>query len=323
VIPAALAALAAATSVCLSPERLVTWPTPRDPTWSLCVLTPRDSTGASGSGLEIRDVRYNGRRVLRRAHAPVVNAFYQGGCGCSRGWLHEESPFEVVTAEGPASGGPGSWAEAVVPPRTTCDLGSTDAGAFRGVAAERLSDRLVLTSQMSAGWHRYTMSWILRRDGTIEPRFAFAAAPSSCSSHAHVQHVYWRFDFHLDGGSGTSAREELRRVWDRRMPPVIVMGDLGRGYFVIPGPEALAEPAHDSAVGDIWLLRPKPAELTDASQGCAIDLGGMLDDEPLPGGRAVVWYRGSVAHHGGRFDECQRVGPTLQPVGDWSRPVRP
>jgi hypothetical protein len=318
--------LLAAGAACSPPERLLTWPSPRDPAWSLCVLTPQDSSGASGSGLEIRDVHFNGRRVLRRAHAPIVNAFHEGGCGCWRGWAREEARFEVVGAAGPVGGGAGSYAEAAVPPRTTCDTGSEDTGAFRGVAAESLTDRLILTTHMSAAWDRYTMSWTFRLDGTIEPRFAFTSVPSACSSESHAHHVYWRFDFDLGGevsGGAGPEREEVRRVGVGRKPPVSVIDPATRrGYSLIPGPEAYAQPADPSSVGDVWVLKPKPDEITDAGSGCAIYLGGLLNDEALDGPRRVVWYRGSVFHAAGRFDECEIVGPTLQPVGDWSRTIR-
>lgn len=324
-IPGALFLLAAG-AACAPPERLLTWPSSKDPAWSLCVLTPRDSSGPSGSGLEVRDVHFNGRPVLRRAHAPVVSAFHEGGCGCSRGWTDEEARFEVVAAGGALAGEAGSYAEALVPPRTACDTGSDDTGAFRGVAAESLSDRLILTTQMAAAWDRYTMSWTFRLDGTIEPRFSFSAAASPCSAHSHVHHVYWRFDFDLggkaEGGAGRE-REEMRRVGVGRKPPVSVMDPAtGRGYALIPGPEAYAQPADPSSVGDIWVLAPKPDEITDAGSGCAVDFDGMLNDETLDGAGRVVWYRGSVYKDGGRFDECETVGPSLQPVGDWSR-IRP
>jgi hypothetical protein len=302
----------------------VTWPSAAVPTWSLCVLTPRQSSGPSGSGLEIRDAYYNGHPVLQRGHAPVVDAVYEGGCGCSRGWSHDESPFEVIAAGGPASGDAGSFAEAVIPPRTACDTGVGDpAGAFRGVAAERLADRLILTTEMSAGAHRYTMSWAFRLDGTIEPRFAFAAAPSGCSSHEHFHHVYWRFELDLApdaAGPVTADREEMRRVGAGRKPSAgVTDAETRRGYVLIPGPEAFTLPPDSSSVGDVWLLRPKPGEVTDAGSACPMDFTGMLDDEPLSSAHRVIWYRGSVYHKSGGLEECERVGPTLQPVGDWSR----
>jgi hypothetical protein len=320
-------ALLAAGAACSPPERLLTWPSPRDPTWSLCVLTPRDSSGPAGSGLEVRDVRFNGRPVLRRAHAPVVNVFSKASCGCSRGWGDEEAAFEAVATSGPVAGQAGTYADVLVPPRTACDTGSDGAGTFRGVAAESLSDRLILTTAMSAAWERYTMSWTFRGDGTIEPRFAFTAAPSACSAQAHVHHVYWRFDFDLGGAPGHAAgpeREEMRRVGVGRRPPAGVLDPATRrGYTLIPGPEAYTQPPDPSPEGDFWVLAPRPDEVGDAGSSCAIGLVGLLDGEPLDEARRVIWYRGSVHHPGGPFDPCEVVGPSLQPVGDWSRGTRP
>lgn len=321
----ALGAAGAEGPSCAPPERLMQWPSSADPTWSFCFLTPRDSSGASGSGLEIRRAFYNGHPVFRRAHAPVVNVFYEGGCGCARGWSHTEAPFEVTTATGPASGSAGSYAEAAVPPRTLCETGGPDdPGSFSGVAAEKLKDRLILTTQMSAAWERYTMRWTFRLDGTIEPQIAFASTGSACASHGHFHHNYWRFEFDLDGDATASpaavGHEEMRRVGAGGKPPISVMGSTGRGYQLIPGPEALAVPSDSWSVGDAWLLKRKPDELGDAGGGCSIDFTGILDGEPLSEREAVVWYRGGAYHPARSLDECERVGPSLQPVGDWSRP---
>ena len=70
---------------------------------------------------------------------------------------------------------------------------------FSGVAVEKLPDRLVLTTQMQAGWYRYIQKWTFYLDGTIEPRFGFSAVTSPCTSKPHNHHAYWRFDFDING----------------------------------------------------------------------------------------------------------------------------
>jgi hypothetical protein len=319
VIGLLVALLAAAGPECFPPERLVTWPTAARPAWAFCVLSPRDSSGASGSGLEIRDAYFNGHPVLVRAHAPVVSSADDGACGCARGWSFEEAPFEVV---GAAANDPGaSFAEAAVPPRTSCDTGGDAPGSFRGIAAERLADRLILTTHMAAGWHRYTMSWEFRLDGTVVPRFAFAGVGGSCASHDHFDHVYWRFDFDVGGAAPSDEREHVITLGaSASQAPGVLDPATRRGYLVEAGTEALTLPPDPSSVGDVWVLRPRPGEITDASAGCGIDFSGLLDDEPLPSAQRVIWYHGSVHHDGRRFEECEEVGPTLHPVGDWSRP---
>src|SRR5262245_16677887 len=214
----------------------VAWPSDQRPLWSLCVLAPGNSSGPSGSGLEIRDVRFNGLPVLRRAHAPLVDVAYEGTCGCRRGWSDEEAPFEVTGPGGPARGAAGSFAEAVVPPRTACDTGGADVGAFRGVAIERLGDRIVLSTAMASGALRHSMSYTLRLDGTIVSAFAFADAPSACSAQDHRHRVYWRFDLDLGGGQATGdEREEARRVGaPGRAPAGVLDPATRRGYVLVP-----------------------------------------------------------------------------------------
>lgn len=323
IVPLLLAGVAAAAegrALCAPPARLIQWPTAEQPIWSLCFLRPADSSGAAGSGLEIRDAFFNGKRVLRRAGVPVVNVFHANGCGCSRGITRDEAPFEVLGGIGPVSSSAASPAEAIVPPRTVCEAGA-ERGTFRGVAEERLRDRLVLTSAMASGRERYTMSWTFRLDGTIEPRFAFAALPSRCASESHVHQAYWRFELDVSAVPGAQRREETRQVGAGRKVALGVRDPTsGRGYVLIPGSESLDLPADADAVSDIWLLRAADDEPGDTGKGCPIDLTRVLNGEEVPEGHAVLWYRGGAHRSGGDAGACDSVGPTLQPFGDWSRP---
>ena len=83
---------------------------------------PRRVTGTNGSGLEIRNVYFNGHLVLKRAHVPMLNVDYDpGGCGCYRDWQNQEVVFH---ANNPIPGIPG-YAEPTVPPTTVCDVGGS------------------------------------------------------------------------------------------------------------------------------------------------------------------------------------------------------
>jgi hypothetical protein len=306
---------------CDPAARLVQWPSAERPIWSLCVLRPAESSGAAGSGLEIRNAFFNGRRVLRSAGVPVVNVFHANGCGCSRGVTRGEASFEVIGSAGPVSSSAAASAEALVPPRTVCEAGA-ERGAFRGVAEERLPDRLVLTSAMASGSERYTMSWTFRLDGTIEPRFSFASLPSRCALESQVHHAYWRFELDVSAEPGTQRREEMRQVGAGRKPALGVRDPAsGRGYVLIPGPEALDLPADADAAGDVWLLRAKDDEPGDTGKDCRIDLSRVLNGEEVPEGHAALWYRGGAYHSSDGAGACDTVGPTLQPFGDWSRPT--
>ena len=67
-------------AACTPPHR-VEWPADR-PVWTLCWVSPDESSGVDGSGLELHDVRYKGKLVLARAGVPLINVDYEpGGCG--------------------------------------------------------------------------------------------------------------------------------------------------------------------------------------------------------------------------------------------------
>ena len=315
----------------------MSWPDP-NPVWTFCWVRPQDSSGANGSGLEIRNVRYKGHSVLKRAHVPILDVEYEpGGCGCYRDWLYQEVRFQADNVIFPG------YAEPTTPPLTVCDTGGSggDIGTFTGVAAEKLPDRLILTTQLEAGWYRYTMKWRFYLDGRIEPVFGFAGLTSGCIAFTHRHHAYWRFDFDIDTPRNALVLEGPKPVISpdpgTRTPPTIlttetmrlnVAADLswsildaatGRGYRLTPGAE-VALPADDFSVGDAWFLKYGFNELDDTGQpgtGCPINIGNFLDGELLVDD-VVMWYRTGWLHLGLDLDDCDLVGPTLSPIGDWS-----
>lgn len=349
------AAVAGAQPVCSAPSVLVQWPSSTNRIWEMCLYTPSQSSGTNGSAIELRDVRYNGHQVFKRAHSPILNVKYVPGsnCDCYRDWSDEEAKFEIRDSNNNVvnMSGTGHYFETSVPPRTVCDAGVTSVDipsttGFKGVAAEKLPDRLILTTQMQAGWYRYQMKYYFYQDGRIEPRFGFGAVnTSSCLQNTHRHHNYWRFDFDIDGpgndaignppAPGSAFRvvdqEDMRNLPDAiKKPPYIVHDTVtGRGYFLNPGPENVDLPADSFSIGDSWMLKYSSNQSTavtaqiDDGQG----LGGCPlsstflnfdNNELINGADVVVWYRGGGLHLGGDLDGCTWVGPTLQPVGDWS-----
>ena len=174
----------------------------RDPLWEMLVIRPAASSGTMASGIEIRDVKYKGKSVLKRGHAPVLNVQYiprsgEGTCGPYRDWQYEEGAFSApatgATYPNGASGGIAVLADGQI--ATTSLETGTDVGNFRGVAIYRQGDEVVMVSEMEAGWYRYIMEWRFANDGTIRPRYGFGATNNSCVCYRHNHHVYWRFDF--------------------------------------------------------------------------------------------------------------------------------
>src|SRR5262245_38391392 len=357
------AAAAPAQPVCngATGEHLMSWPTDA-PVWEFCWLRPSQSSGANGSGVEIRNLYYNGHLVMKRGHVPILNVQYEpGGCGganlCYRDWLTTEQAYLADNVcPPPYSGANCGYAEPVCPPITVCEqaLGQDVCPAppdecsrkcFQGVAAQKLTDRLILTSQSRAGWYRYEMRWTFFLDGRIQPTFGFSAVENTCVNYTHRHHAYWRLDFDIDGplddivtegpdpdtpapGGGRPGPKppilvlptETQRLDNRpNVTWAVTDAVTRRGYRIVPGEETEL-PADTFSVADAWFLNYHPEELDDNGQtgpACAVKIGKFLNGESLAND-VVVWYRTGVLHLGHDLDDCHVVGPTLVPIGDWS-----
>lgn len=358
---ALVAAAVRAQPSCAAPdERLMSWPTGA-PVWQFCWLRPADSSGVNGSGIEIRDVHYNGHLVLKRGHVPIVNVQYNtpGSCGganhCYRDWTWMEWDMLADNiCPPPYSGTTCGYAAPACPPVTVCQQREgVDVcpdpppdcvrSCFRGVTAESLADRLVLTTETKAGWYRYEIKWTFFLDGRLQPTFGFSAVADACVTVSHRHHAYYRFDFDIDGPAsdivieGPIPKPQDGQRGDRR-PPIVVLpaetmrihrdplltwalvdADTRRGYRIVPGDEDLL-PVDSFAVGDVWLLNYRATEIDDSGQSgpaCVAKIGNYLNGESLADD-VVLWYRVGAFHAGGQLDECHTVGPMLTPIGDWS-----
>jgi hypothetical protein len=148
--------------------------------WKFLVVRPAASSGTNGSGVELRYVDYRGKRLLYRAHVPILNVKYDGdACGPYRDWQWQEGE---IRADG-VDVAPG-FRLCASPAQTIFDTGS-DTGNFLGTAIYVQGQEVVLVSELQAGWYRYISQWRLHTDGTIRPRFAFAAVSSSCVCNVH------------------------------------------------------------------------------------------------------------------------------------------
>jgi len=317
-----------------SPPHWIEWPAVH-PAWSLCWSTPENSSGIDGSGLELRDVSYKGKRVLRRAGIPLLNVNYDpGGCGSYRDWQHGTMTFETDGILGPPEW---HYAEPTSPPRTMCDHVGADIGDFAGVAAEKTQGQLVLTTQLQSGPYRYTQKWTFRLDGSIDARIAFTSIVDPCNVKPHGHHAYWRLEFDI-GGDGKDSAEEARSAaggtaprWSRFRAETSRRSDPARGgdwrvrsRYARRGYEIVSPPdngvADAWAVADLWVLAFHPDELDDGGArqgpgGSAVQLNHYLNGEPVDGANPVLWIHATDRHeHSGR---CHFIGPTLHKVGKW------
>jgi hypothetical protein len=303
--------------------------------WSFTVVRPRDSepqTYGKGSGVELRMIRYRGRLLLYRAHVPILNVLYDDGV-TFRDWQNQETPFQA-SGHDPVGAG---WRLCSQPPATILESGGDD-GNFQGVALWYSDGELRIVSEVQAGWYRYVSDWRLRDDGVIKPRFGFAGTrnPRTCMRHQH--HVYWRFDFDIDG-AGNDIIERRSQfwhglpMWHRQVREgyarrsVLTPGwrvldkSTRRGYRIVPGP--LDGTADGYGVADLWLLCYHGNEIDDGVSvvgGTPAQTQAHLDQfvngESIDGTDLVVWYAGHFLHdeHHPSPHQGHIVGPELRPV---------
>ena len=297
--------------------------------WRLIAVRPAASSGFDGSGVELRSIAYRGRRVLRRAHVPILNVRYDDdACGPFRDWQNEESRFQARGAA-PAPG----FRLCPAPATTILESGDDD-GNFAGVAVFVDGNEVELVSELEAGWYRYISRWRLHADGTIRPRFGFGAVSNSCVCVTHHHHVYWRLDFDIAGAADDTVlehndpplpghsdswhtlRHEIRRRRSRgrqRRWRIRNRGS-GEGYVLIPGADD--GEADSYGVGDLWALRHRRGQIDDravAGSGTRAHLDSFVNGDALVGTNVVVWYAAHFTHdvtddHGNHI-----VGPTLRP----------
>jgi hypothetical protein len=307
--------------------------------WSLTAIRPAASSGTNGSGIELRSVTYKGKRVLRRAHVPILNVRYDGdACGPYRDWQWEEGMIQAVGTD-PAPG----FRLCTEPAKTIFEAG-TDVGNFLGVAVYVDGDEVVLVSELEAAWYRYISLWRLAADGTIRPRFMFGAVENSCVCNVHHHHVYWRFDFDIVTGRHNAVREfndppltgqssrwhtlrhEIRRTRNpaRKRRWRVVNRVSGESYTLRPSPE---DGKRDRfGVGDLWALRHRSGAQIDDGVGFTTDperarahLDDFVNGEPIFDTDIVLWYAAHFSHdvHADEGNDAPGhiVGPDLVPAG--------
>lgn len=292
--------------------------------WRFICIRPAASSGVDASGIELRDVRYQGKMVLSRANAPILNVQYERNlCGPFRDWSWQEGMFDAPGVDVPGTNG--GIRMCTSPPGSILDDG-TDFGNYRGVAVwDREEVRLV--SEMNAGWYRYISEWRFHDDGVIQPLFGYGATTNSCVCRIHTHHVYWRFDFDIvsaannnlfenkDGlrkqltGEGMLLRNGNTQNW------VVENAATGEAVIIEPGP--LDGNADKFGVGDLWFLQAHVgAEGDDSGQPpnppphnffAAARLLPMVNGESIANQDVIVWYAGHWRHD--HFDGPIEMGP--------------
>ncbi len=324
--------------------------------WEMLVVRPSSSSGAffERSGIEIRDVKYKGKSVLKRGHMPILNVQYvNDACGPFRDWQFAEGFFNAP-AEGAENPAPGIRVLADGQIATTVVESGNDVGNFQGVAIYRqnvgMGNEIVMVSELNAGWYRYIMEWRFATDGTIRPRYGFGSIENSCVCAPRTHHAYWRFDFDIVNPSNKIFQVERGRKFLRPVTTeAMILRDyaFNRGFLIqnSTGDEAyqITPNLTDGSVtnatgiltdtfgkGDFWFLRFKgtagePDEINDPNQlpDVSANIDPWLNGESLVNQDIVVWY----SAHQYRVDQASRaagkpevlqgnhvIGPDLRPV---------
>jgi hypothetical protein len=284
--------------------------------WDMLVLRPSISSGTNASGIELRNVKYKGHSVLKRAHVPILNVQYVDDlCGPYRDWLYQEGMFQATGTD--IVGAPGFRDCGTTPATTELETGN-DVGNFRGVALYREGSEVVLVTELEAGWYRYVNEWRFDLDGTIHPRFGFGAVTNSCTCFNHTHHAYFRFDFDVDGTNNSISEIQLGSDVDRIGSQIATEKKISRAgnpshyyrirgakrsYLLYPGTNDGA--ADTFAGGDMWFLHwhdgptNLSAEIDDGHTffgPIEADLDQFLTNEALLKQDSVVWYHASFFH---------------------------
>ena len=310
--------------------------------WSFLAIRPSASSGESDrSGIELQDVKYRGKMVLKRMHTPILNVNYDGGaCGPFRDWQWEEGMFEAAGTDVPGTNG--GVRDCGDTPATTAVDTNNDTGNFRGIAFYRQGDEVVLVSEMNAGWYRYICEYRFDSNGTIRPRYGYGATTNSCICLAHAHHVYWRFDFDIGGSTdnvirpsrrefswGSPYSSEVRVHRGARQNWLVQNEKTLDAYMIRPNSNDGSAAQGSYGRGDLWFVLYKAAEISDKSAGVYTGTPANLDS--FVNGEAlntdlVIWYAAHLYHDDGgnkptSFDTAPRVltghqvqGPDLVPV---------
>lgn len=315
---------------CVGSETKLSWPAV-NPIWEMCWLDPDDSVGPRGSGMELRNVYWNGQLVLRRAHAPMLFAEYKDGNGgdCYRDWKDvRTSTLAAAVVQNQLGDIPAGGNAAI----TACDRSASPTTAYgtcpfqlpvppgytctQGIAIENMGDHVRLTAQYEADWYMYASRMEFYADGRIVPSFGFGNDNGTFNSVTHWHHNYWRFEFDIDGiGNNvvsidnqdqTTEFSDLRslgggigggpRTWTVRNPTS------GNGYRFLPSPEDYAFATNESGRGfhttDFMATRVHANEYGDDPNydlfDCAMDDNALVNGESIANTNQALYYRVSV-----------------------------
>lgn len=331
----------AASPTCVSPEVKISWPTV-NPVWEFCYTAYQQSSGPRGSGLDLRNVHYMGRLVLKQAHAPLLFAEYTTGL-CYRDWKDDPAqtlaPPAVQNVVGSSANGAITScdrSQSATQSYGTCPYGLSVPGSscFTGVAFENKGDHLLVTAQYDAAWYMYASRFAFYLDGAFDPEFGFGNSNGTNNDITHWHHNYWRMDFAIDGDANDRVLEngavqttEFARLRcnpsttpscanERRWS--VVDSVSGLGYELLPSSDDYITPTNEANSGnhlvDVMATVYQANQFGDVSTNnlsdCSMDEENLVNGGDLDGDGSgtdvVLWYRVGVRD--------VRIGSTSPPT---------
>lgn len=298
------------------------------PIWQMLVIRPSASSGTRASGVELRDVSYLGKPILKRAHVPILNVLYDNGaCGPYRDWQWQEGSFLANSSVADPAPGVRICNSA---PQTMVDSPThSDTGNFRGVAIyqDPNNNEVTIVSELEAGWYRYISRWEFSPSGVIRARFGFDGVNNSCICNAHHHHSYWRLDFDIASAGRnrftqydtrsffTPLLTETKRYRDFIRGRYWTVENLATGELVTVQPGANDGIADTYARGDAWFLRYRSTELDDGQNSTGsnteADLDKFVNGESINEQDVVMWYAGHFYHVYAGGESGHLVGPDI------------
>ncbi len=314
--------------------------------WKMLVTRPSASSGTNGSGLELRYVDFQGKRILYQAHLPILDVLYDGNIQEYRDWQTSEAGFDAVGTPFQDANGNSlpAFLHCSAQPQTPFETGSD--GPFSGVAFyENPDDSWTLSTMMQAGWYRYYMAYTFSLDGTIRPRVGFTTNGSNpYAGVKHVHHAYFRFDFDIGTyWNDVVEMQELifyidpithqfhfqivdvpitfeKKLYRQFFTPAYIVREKGtnQGYRIVKGTNDGTAQNDAYGEGDVWVLRYRSNEIDDHVQSLTKPSGAQLDNfvnqESVDGADVVFWYAVHFTHDPLMTHGEKDFGPDLYPL---------
>jgi Cu2+-containing amine oxidase len=249
--------------------------------------------------IAFRDVYFRGNKVFHKASLPMIRVHYDSGAGPYKDSL------SIRNMQGPVK------------------VYEHNQSGFRHLAVE---------SYHKIGRYHLINRWFFRSDGIIMPQL-HSAGLQHPSGHRH--HVYWRFDFDIDGAANNLTLVQTGGSVDFGYGPgwqpkpyeglevrasasgyAVLNKHTNRRYLIELGPND--EPGDYFEIADMYVAAYHAEEDLKGRQGNALsaEMWQHVNGENIDGKDVVFWYIAHLHHHYPSPESDWHVcGPILRPSG--------